>query len=71
MTRERVREAEDDGEVEQQVPRIVNGGSVSNVEEARERLLSRHEQGESVIQPPGDSADSLGDAIRAEIRERR
>jgi|AntRauTorcE11897_2_1112592.scaffolds.fasta_scaffold73372_2 hypothetical protein len=70
MTRERVRDREKNSR-DSDIELISNGGSLDDTERARNTVMQRFRRGESVIQPPDDRAEELGEAIRAEIRKRR
>lgn len=68
MVTERVRDSEEeiDG-VESQFDKSLNLVPISDSDAARNTVMSRFNAGESIIQPPGESAPSLGDAIRSQL----
>lgn len=71
MTRERVRDRDESLNDEAERSAALNGGSIDDPESARENLMGRFEAGESVIQPPGESGESLGESIRKNLRKLR
>lgn len=71
MTRERVRDSKESIKEADNDGLALNGGSVEDPDAARENIMSRFEAGESILQPPGDTDETLGEAIRRNLRKHR
>jgi len=70
MERERTRDGQQDvDESDSLAEKSLNSVRFSDRKAARDTVMSRHERGESIIQPPSTDVPDLGSAIRNQLRD--